>query len=92
MIFSDLPQIIAVILEVAVMVIAAVIAFRYRKTYGWCIAVTFGLFVLFDIGRFVVLPISDAAHSLIFLIACASMLYGVWLLYRDLEIAAHQKT
>ncbi len=91
MIISDLPQIIAVILEVAVMVIAAVIAFRYRKTYGWCIAVTFGLFVLFDIGRLVVLPFSDAAHSLIFLIACASMLYGVWLLYRDQEIAAYPK-
>jgi hypothetical protein len=89
--FSDLPQVIAVILEVAVMVIAAAIAFRYRKTYGWCIAVTFGLFVLFDIGRLVVLPFSDAAHSLIFLIACASMLYGVWLLYRDLKIAANPK-
>ena len=70
MLFSDFLQIIAVLLEVAVTVIAVVIATRHQKLYGWCIAVTFGLFVLFDIGRLVALPVSDDAHALIFLIAC----------------------
>ena len=83
MLFSDFLQIIAVLLEVAVMVIAAVIAVRRKKSYGWCIAVTFGLFVLFDIGRLFSLPVSDEAHALIFLVACGSMLYGVWLMYEE---------
>jgi len=84
MLFSDFLQIIAVLLEVAVTVIAGIIATRYQKSYGWCIAATFGLFVLFDIGRLVMLPVSDAAHALVFLVACGSMLAGVWLKYNFL--------
>jgi hypothetical protein len=83
MLFSDFLQIIAVLLEVAVTMIAVVIATRQKKYYGWCIAATFGLFVLFDIGRLFSLPISDEAHALIFLVACGSMLYGVWLIYEE---------
>jgi hypothetical protein len=83
MLFSDFLQIIAVIIEVAVTIIAVVIATRQKKSYGWCIAVTFGLFVLFDIGRLFSLPLPDTAHALIFLVACGSMLYGVWLIYRE---------
>jgi len=89
MLFSDFLQIVAVVLEVAVTVIAVVIATRHKKLYGWCIAVTFGLFVLFDIGRLVALPISDEAHALIFLIACGSMLFGIWLIYKEREALVH---
>lgn len=82
MLFSDFLQIIDVFIEVAVTVIARVIAIRHQKSFGWCFAVTFGLFVLFDTGRIFALPIPDAAHALIVLVACSSMLYGVWQLYR----------
>jgi uncharacterized membrane protein len=81
--FSYFLQIIAVLLEVAVTMVAAVIATRNRKAYGWFIAVTFGLFVLFDICRIFALPVPDTAHALIFLVACGSMLYGVWLMYKE---------
>lgn len=91
MLFSYFLQIIAVLIEVAVTGVALVIATRQKKSYGWCIAITFGLFVLFDIGRLVSLPIPDEAHALIFLVACGSMLYGVWLMYRDLEIPQHSR-
>jgi hypothetical protein len=83
MLFSDFLQMIAVLLEVAVTIIAIVMATRQRKLYGWCIAITFGLFVLFDIGRLFSLPLPDAVHALIFLVACGSMLYGVWLMYEE---------
>jgi len=83
MLFSDVLQIIAVLLEVAVTLVAVVIATRNRKAYGWGIAVTFGLFVLFDIGRIFALPVPDTAHALIFLVACGSMVYGVWLIYKE---------
>jgi hypothetical protein len=89
MLFSDFLQIIAVFLEVAVTVIAGVIATRHQKSYGWCIAVTFGLFVLFDIGRLFSLPIPEEAHALIFLVACGSMLSGVWLMYKELAVPVH---
>jgi hypothetical protein len=87
MLFSEFLQIIAVLIEVAVTMIAVVIATRQKKSYGWCIAVTFGLFVLFDIGRLFSLPLPDAVHALIFLVACGSMLYGVWLIYEEKRLA-----
>jgi hypothetical protein len=85
MLFSEFLQIIAVLLEVAVTAIAVIIATRKKKYYGWCIAATFGLFVLFDLGRLFAWPLSEEAHSLIFLVACGSMLYGVWLMYSELS-------
>lgn len=83
MVFSNFLQIIAVNIELAVMVIALVIAIRQKRSCGWWIAVTFGLFVLFDAVRLFSLPLHDAAHALIFLIACGSMLYGMWLIYEE---------
>lgn len=78
--FPYFLQLIAVVLEVAVTAVALVMAIRQKKSYGWCIAVTFGLFVVFDIGRLFSLPITDAAHALVFLVACGSMLYGMLLM------------
>ena len=83
MLFSDFLQIIAVLLEAAVTIIAILIATGRKKMYGWCIAITLGLFVLFDIVRLFSLPLTEEVHALIFLVACGSMLYGVWILYQE---------
>lgn len=68
--------------EVAVTVVAVLLAIRRQQPYGCGIAITFGLFVLFDIFRIFTLPLPEAVHALIFLVACGSMLYAVWLMYR----------
>jgi hypothetical protein len=83
MLFSDFLQIIAVLIEVVITVIAVLLATRQQKPYGWGIAVTFGLFVLFDAIRIFSLPVPDAAQALSLLVACGSMLYAVWLMYRE---------
>lgn len=79
----DILQLIAVIVEAAVAVLSVLIAVRKKKMYGWCIAVTFALFVIFDISRLFLVPVSDAIHALVFLVACVSMLYAVWLVYTE---------
>ena len=83
MLFSDFLQIIAVLIEVVITVIAVLLATRRQKPYGWGIAVTFGLFVLFDVIRIFALPVPEAVHALSLLVACGSMLYAVWLMYRE---------
>jgi hypothetical protein len=80
---SNLLETLAVLIEVAITAIAVLIALQNRKRYGWFIAVTFGLFVFFDIGRIFSFPISGEIHSLIFLIACCSMMYAIWLLWKE---------
>ena len=48
---ADFIQIIAILLECAVVVIAVLIATQKMRMYGWFIAATFVLFVLFDLIR-----------------------------------------
>ena len=76
---ADLIQIAAILIECAVVVVAVLIATRQKKAYGWFIALTFALFALFDLIRILFLYSSSG----ILLIACASMLYAVWLMYTD---------
>jgi hypothetical protein len=80
---SDIVQILAILIECAIAGIAILIAVRNKKVYGWFIAATFALFVLFDISRIFALAISSDIHSLVFFIACALMLCGIWLLYKE---------
>ncbi|MDD1704940.1 MAG: hypothetical protein LUP97_06930 [Methanoregula sp.] len=53
------------------------------KVYGWFIALTIALFVIFDLGRIFALDVSADLHGLIFLIGCASMLWAVWLIFKE---------
>jgi CHASE2 domain-containing sensor protein len=80
---SDIVQILAILIECAIAGIALLIATRNKKGYGWFIAATFALFVLFDISRIFAVAVSPEIHALVFLVACVLMLYGTWLLYQQ---------
>ena len=76
-------QIIAILIECAVVVIAVLIATRNNRAYGWLIAITFALFALFD-GIRIFFPYGfPRLYSLVLFVACASMLYAVWLMYNE---------
>jgi hypothetical protein len=83
MVFSDFLQIIAILIEGVITVIGVLLATKQQKPYGWGIAVTFGLFVLFDAVRIFALPVPEIAQALSLLVACGSMLYAVLLMYRE---------
>jgi hypothetical protein len=73
----------AIVFECAIAILAILIATRHGKRYGWLIAITFALFALFD-GERIVYPYGlPRLNSVILLVACASMLYAIWLLYTD---------
>jgi len=81
----DIPgtiQLAATLIEVAIAVIACLIAWKKEKVYGWFIGITFALFVLFDLARIFALDVSGDQHALILLIACLSMLYAVYLIWK----------
>ncbi|MFA4875803.1 MAG: hypothetical protein WC586_00190 [Methanoregula sp.] len=77
---SDSIQLIATFVEVLIAILALLIAWQKKKMYAGFIAITFALFVIFDIDRIFSLNISSEFHAIIFLIACLSMLYAVWLI------------
>ncbi|MGP8103012.1 hypothetical protein [Methanoregula sp.] len=76
-------QIIAILIECAVVVIAVLIATRNNRPYGWLIATTFALFALFDGIRIFFPNGFPRLYSLILFVACSSMLYAMWLMYTE---------
>lgn len=81
--FSALLQIISVIIECAVIVLALRIAVSGKRIYGWLIAVTFTLYVVFDLSRFGIIPFPEDIPSFIFFLASFSALVAVFLILRD---------
>ncbi len=81
--FTGVINILAILLECLVAVIAVLIAARNKMAYGWLIAIAFALFALFEGDRIFYPYGLPRLNSLILLAACASMLYAIWLLYND---------
>ena len=81
---SDFLQLAATFLEIIIAGFAILIAVQKKKTFSWFIAATFLLFVVFDLSRIFALGFTVDLYALIFLVACASMLYAVWTMLHEL--------
>jgi hypothetical protein len=74
--------VVSIALEVAVAALAALAASR-GCPYFYGLALTFGMYVLYDLGRLLGWNVERGLLSILFLVASASALYAVWGLYRD---------
>ncbi len=74
--------IISIILEFAVMIVAALAA-RQGRPYLYGLAFTFGAYVFYDLARLLQWGVEGPLLSGLFLIASASALVAVWGLYKD---------
>jgi hypothetical protein len=72
----------SILLEVAVAVIAMLAALKGRP-HLIGLALTFSIYVLYDLGRLLGWEVETGVLSLLFLVASASALVAVWGLYRD---------
>jgi len=73
--------VVSIVLEAAVAVIA-VLAARKGKPYVYGLAVTFAIYVLYDLARLLRWDVEGGALSALFLLATISALIAVWGLYR----------
>jgi len=73
-------QVLSIVIECVVALGGLRLATKGKKFYGWWIALTFALYVVFDLSRLEFLPKSEAVISPLFLIASLSILYAVWLI------------
>jgi hypothetical protein len=74
--------IVSIALEIAVAVVAMLAAVKGRP-YLYGLALTFTIYVLYDLGRLLGWNVEQGILSVLFLLASASALYAVWGLYRD---------
>jgi len=72
----------SIALEVAVAVVAMLAAVKGRP-YLYGLALTFTIYLLYDLGRLLGWNVEKGILSVLFLLASASALFAVWGLYRD---------
>jgi len=77
---NSVLQVIAVAVECIVALAGVRLATKGKKVYGWWIALTFALYVVFDLSRLGLLPKDEGVLSPLFLVASLSILYAVYLL------------
>lgn len=81
---SGIIQAISIIIESAVIVLAIRIAAAGNRAYGWLFALTFALYVVFDLSRLGLVPISEELSSPLFLVASLSAFLAVVLILREI--------
>jgi hypothetical protein len=72
----------SIALEAAVAIVAVLAAVKGRP-YLYGLALTFAIYVLYDLGRLFGWNVDQGILSVLFLVASASALYAVWRLYRE---------
>ena len=75
-------QVVSIGVEVVVAVVGVLIAVNRRRTYGWGIALTFAIYVIYDVCRLLALHISEQILYPLFFIASLSILIAVLMIYR----------
>ena len=80
-----LLQPVSIGIEVVLVILGIAIALQKKRCYGWFIALTFGIYVIYDSWHYTGIAISQNVLSGIFFIATLSILIGIWQLYRELH-------
>ena len=77
-------QLISIILEIGVTIIALMIALKKKKAYGWFIALTFIIYVFYDSMKLMNhWNIEGIVLSVMFFVATVSIFTAVWFIYRE---------
>jgi hypothetical protein len=88
---NSVLQVLAVLIECIVAVAGVRLATKGRRFYGWWIALTFALYVVFDLARLGLVPAVEETISPLFLLASLSILYAVFLIGQEV-IPVHRTT
>ncbi|MDD2835892.1 MAG: hypothetical protein PHY05_07055 [Methanothrix sp.] len=79
----NLLHLLSILLEVVVAALGVVLAISKKKIYGWCIAVTFVLYVVYDLANLLAWNISQDTLYTIFFVATLSILWAVWNIFLE---------
>ncbi len=76
-------HIISILLEIIIVALGMMIAVSKKKKYGWFIALTYVLYVIYDLANFWSLNLSQDSLYLIFLVATLSVLWAIWNIFLE---------
>ncbi len=76
-------QMISILLEVVVAALGIMLVIRKKKIYGWCIALTFVLYVFYDLANLLSWSVPQDSLDVLFFVATLSILWAVWNIFLD---------
>lgn len=76
-------QYISIVLEFMVMLLGLMLATLKLKSYGWFIALTFAIYVFYDLARLIAFKVPGNVLTSLFFIATLSILWAVWQIYLE---------
>jgi hypothetical protein len=79
----NMLHLLSILLEAVVAALGVMLAISKKKMYGWCIALTFVLYVVFDLANLMALNISEDTLYMIFFVATLSILWAVWNIFLE---------
>jgi len=79
----NLLHLLSILLEAVVATLGIMLAISKKKMYGWCIALTFVLYVVYDLVNLLALNISQDTLYMIFFVATLSILWAVWNIFLE---------
>jgi hypothetical protein len=74
-------NIVSLLLEACVVALGLALALGKKKSYGWLIALTFAIYVFYDLARFLTIAIAPGTLDVLFAVASLSIFLGVWSVY-----------
>ena len=74
---------ISISLEVMVVALGIMLVVGKKKMYGWCIALTFILYIFYDLVNLLSLHISQDSLDISFFMATLSILWAIWNIFLE---------
>jgi len=79
----NILQMVSIGLEVVVIVLGVLLALKKKKTWGWCIALCFAIYVYYDLAGLFNFAVGQGVLRIIFFIATTSILWAIWQVYKE---------
>ncbi len=76
-------HLVSILLELVVALLGVMLAVSKKKRYGWFIALTFILYVFYDLAYFLSLQIPQDLLYYLFFVATLSILWAIWNIFLE---------
>ena len=79
----EIFPVISIFAEVLIIVIAAVIALKKKKVYGWLFAASYAVFLFYDVLHFIKIAMNGVLMDFVLLVGAVLSLVAVWQIYME---------
>lgn len=79
----EILQLISIIIEAFIVLIGIAMALHKKATLGWCFALTFGIYVFYDLAQYLHWQTDATVLHSLFFVATISAFWAIWSVYKQ---------